>query len=231
MMERMTEAKYIKPKFREGKFNCPHCHVYAVQTWLFEIILNMKNKESFRTFVGKGYFDEKNIDMDDRNCLAKCLHCGKLSIWTDKKMIYPATPSAPAPVDDMPKGVKKIYEEARLVEPHSKRAAMVLLRVSLERLMLHLQMKGKTLHEKSKNLEKKGVTEEAVRWLLAVKGMGNEAAHIANIDPNDKEIVEKLNKVFTTINLIVTVTITLKNMADDLTKKQPKNANQTKKNP
>ena len=148
-------------------------------------------------------------------------------------MVYPSNPSVPAPVDDMPKSIKKIYEEARLIEPHSKRAAMVLLRVCLERLMAHLQMKGNTLDAKIKNLAKKGVMDTAINWLLAVKHIGNKAAHIGNIDPNDQEVVENLNKLFTTINLIVTVTIAQKKIADELAKKQLKNVNQTpqKKNP
>ena len=214
---------YTPPKFRAKEFNCPRCGVYATQEWgciedNTDMITAMPNttdgKKKHRSYY-----------------VMKCLACKELSFWENKEMVYPLISSAPAPVDEMPKGVKKIYEEARLIEPHSKRAAMVLLRVCLEKLMVHLQMKGKTLNDKIKNLAKKGVTDEAIRWLLAVKGMGNEAAHIANIDPNDQEVVENLNKVFTTINLIVTVTITLKNMADDLTKKQLKNNNQTKKNP
>lgn len=215
----MDIKKDTSAKFLEGKFSCPHCGVYSVQQWR-----TVRDDSSKITVTGG-----KIIRKSYRS--AECVACGKLSLWEDKEMIYPLTHSAPAPVDDMPPSVKKIYEEARLVEPYSKRAAMILLRVCLEKLMAHLQMKGKTLNEKIKNLAKKGVTEEAIRWLLAVKVMGNEAAHIGKIDPNDKEIVEKLNKVFTTINLIVAVTVTLKNMADDITKKQPKNANQTKKNP
>ena len=205
------------PKLRADAFQCPHCHVYATQEWLPEAHRGIKVIEAFF----------RNYDS------AKCLHCKKLSFWEKGKIVYPSTPSVPAPVEDMPKGVKKIYEEARLVEPFSKRAAMILLRVSLEKLMLHLQMKGKTLDEKIKNLKHKGVMDTAINWLLAVKIMGNEAAHIGNINPNDKEIVENLNKVFTTINLVVTITITLKNMSDDLTKKLPKDDNQTtqKKNP
>lgn len=223
-MSSMTDIKKdISPKFRAKAFQCPHCHAFAQQTW--HNIIDETRHNTLTMEYGKTV--RRIYDS------AECVVCKKLSFWKNKEMIYPATPSAPTPTDDMPPSVKKIYEEARLIEPHSKRAAMVLLRVCLEKLMAHLQMKGKTLNEKIKNLAKKGVTEEAIRWLLAVKVMGNEAAHIGNIDPNDKEIVEKLNKVFTTINLIVTVTITLKNMADDLTKKQPKNNNQTtqKKNP
>ena len=205
------------PRLRADAFQCPHCHVYATQKWLPEAPHGIKVIEDFF----------RNHDS------AKCLHCKKLSFWRNGKIIYPSTPSMPAAVEDMPKGVKKIYEEARLVEPFSKRAAMILLRVSLEKLMLHLQMKGKTLDEKIKNLKHKGVMDTAINWLLAVKIMGNEAAHIGNINPNDKEIVENLNKVFTTINLVVTITITLKNMSDDLTKKLPKDGDQTtqKKNP
>ena len=205
------------PKLRADAFQCPHCHVYATQEWLPEV---HHGTEVIKKFLG-GY------------SLAKCLRCKNLSFWEKEKMVYPANPSVPAPVDDMPKGIKKIYEEARLIEPHSKRAAMVLLRVCLEKLVVSLQVKGNTLDAKIKNLAKKGVMDTAINWLLAVKHIGNKAAHIGNIDPNDKEVVENLNKLFTTINLIVTVTIAQKKIADELAKKQLKNVNQTpqKKNP
>ena len=247
MMSCMTDAS---PQFLKKAFQCPHCREVEVQEWsnesgILDQYFHAQEKFSFDYSKKEGFDVQFTIkefvnylltrrdifNPNDSYHRAECAGCKQISIWVNKKMVYPLTPSAPAPMDDMPPSVKKVYEEARLVEAHSKRAAMVLLRVCLEKLMAHLQMKGKTLHEKIKNLAKKGVTEEAIRWLLAVKVMGNEAAHIANIDPNDKEIVENLNKVFTTINLIVTVTITLKNIADDLTKKPPKNGNQTNKNP
>lgn len=249
MMSCMTDAS---PQFLKKAFQCPHCREVEVQEWsnesgILDQYFHAQEKFSFDYSKKEGFDVQFTIkefvnylltrrdifNPNDSYHRAECAGCKQISIWVNKKMVYPLTPSAPAPMDDMPPSVKKVYEEARLVEAHSKRAAMVLLRVCLEKLVVSLQVKGNTLDAKIKNLAKKGVMDTAINWLLAVKHIGNKAAHIGNIDPNDKEVVENLNKLFTTINLIVTVTIAQKKIADELAKKQLKNVNQTpqKKNP
>ena len=239
----------VSPKFHKKAFQCPHCHEIEVQEWANEedflsVYLRAQRivfydyRETIQEYKQTSIEAFLNSFSEKRNLFrtngsydrAECAGCKQISIWVNKKMVYPLTPSAPNPSDDMPDSVKKVYEEARLVEPYSKRAAMVLLRVSLEKLMENQEIEGKTLHEKIKNLAKKGVTDEAIRWLLAVKHLGNEAAHIGDIEPNDEEVVKNVSKMFTTINLVVTIVITQKKVADDLTKGQANDDEQTEEN-
>lgn len=50
-------------------------------------------------------------------------------------MVFPLASPLQAPHPDLPADAAALYEEARAVEPHSRRAALALARASLERFL------------------------------------------------------------------------------------------------
>jgi len=84
-------------------------------------------------------------------------HCNKYTIWIDKILIYPQSSSAPEPIEDMPEEVKQDYLEAKNIVNLSPRAAAALLRLALQKLMIHLGERGKNLNEDIASLVKKGL--------------------------------------------------------------------------
>ena len=191
------------PRFEARAFKCPHCHKVATQEWLSEVDIDGHSKYAFLN-TSKFGFARKIFR---GYALAECLHCEKLSFWAKEEMVYPLTPSAPVPHKDMPDSVKDIYEEARLVEPYSPRAAAALLRVSLEKLTEELGETKGNLHTRISNLKEKGLPVRVIKALHVVRITGNDAVHSGQIDLNNEDNPEIVRKLFRIVNLIVEKTI------------------------
>ncbi|NTW26346.1 MAG: hypothetical protein HGA37_16725, partial [Lentimicrobium sp.] len=86
-------SKFIQPTLGQPAFHCPHCGVLAEQTWSETITCYYQGK------MPNGVFGNTGFSLPD-TLIAKCKHCEKLSIWIDKKMVYPSTGNVePANVD------------------------------------------------------------------------------------------------------------------------------------
>src|SRR3989304_6761788 len=96
----MKEKLFVAPTLNADAFHCPHCEVYAHQSW-YE---SAKWKDNSYHGVVKG---SKNLS------ISVCTHCGDYALWLDKAIIYPASSIAPMPAADMPQDVKEDYVEAR----------------------------------------------------------------------------------------------------------------------
>lgn len=158
--------------------------------------------------------------------LLKCLSCSKptllqQSISTDHvpydipikdieyyfwEELYPTSSKTPKPSADMPKDIVEVYEEAKVVFPHSPRASTALLRLALQKLCIHLGQPGNNLNEDIKALVKAGLSPIAQQALDVVRVIGNNAVHPGHIDFNDKS--ETALKLFELINFIVEELIT-----------------------
>ena len=190
-------SKYVAPSFNAVGFHCPHCGVYAHQNW---------KQASFR---GRETFTAvPNL------WLAFCAGCAKYSIWHRKKLVYPALSIAPLPVPEMPDDVEQDFLEARDIVNASPRAAAALLRLALQKLMIHLGEKGKDLNKDIGNLVKKGLSERVQKALDAVRVIGNNAVHPGKIDLKDD--VKTANSLFRLINMIVTIMITQPKEVDEI---------------
>lgn len=144
--------KYITPNMNDSSFNCPHCQVLCPQEWWeIERIVNSGKvfyqvvkirpplEERYKKRLARsGLFNED--DWLKQLFLNVCTECGKMTIWFERRVIYPGETNAPLPHKDMPSEVRKVYEEARQVFPYSVRAACALLRLSMEILMDHLKV-------------------------------------------------------------------------------------------
>ncbi len=116
-------------------------------------------------------------------------------------MIYPSSGSAPFPHDELPDDLKGDYEEARRIVSASPRGAAALLRLVIQKLLVHLGEKGKDINADIGNLVKKGLPVELQQALDTVRVIGNESVHPGEIDLNDTP--EIAHALFEVVNFIV----------------------------
>lgn len=116
---------YEPAEFKKEAFNCPYCQAYAKQKWdqLFP------------------YYDETAFPMH----VSQCERCEEYSYWFEESLLIPASANVEMPNPDMPDDCKADYMEARSIVNLSPKGAAALLRLCLQKLMVHLGEPGKTL--------------------------------------------------------------------------------------
>lgn len=138
---------------------------------------------------------------------AYCTHCGDKSIWKSKdgdsgEMLWPlGIANAPLPHDAMPDDVKSDYIEAREICGRSPRGAAALLRLAIQKLVIHLGRPGKNLNGDISELVKAGLPVQIQQSLDIVRVTGNNAVHPGELRVEDDP--EITNALFGLINLIV----------------------------
>lgn len=106
----------------------------------------------------------------------------------------------------MPTDCKEDFEEARAIVDRSPRAAAAVLRLALQKLMVHLSESGKDLNQDIGNLVKKGLDDHVQKALDICRVVGNESVHPGTLDIRDEpEIAQKL---FELMNFIIEDRIT-----------------------
>lgn len=195
------KSKYYPPVLKKDAFNCPHCEVYAEQSWYY---------------IGR--MENRSIDLS----VAFCRQCGKHSLWHEGKMLYPIFSTAPLPSEDMPKEVADDFLEARNIVNYSPRSACALLRLALKKLMIHLGENGKNLNEDIGNLVKKGLPVKIQKALDSVRVIGNNAVHPGELDLKDDQATA--NTMFELTNMIIDVMITQPKEVDEIFEKIPSGA-------
>lgn len=195
--------KYTAPFFKGDGFHCPHCGVFAHQLWY----------DAVKIAAGSRWGTVKDA------MVSVCSRCDNYALWVDEKMIYPISSIAPLPVEDMPTDVKEDYVEARNVVNTSPRAATALLRLALQKLMVHLGEGGKKINDDIASLVKKGLPTRIQKALDAVRVIGNNAVHPGELDLKDDAITAVA--LFKLVNMIVTVMITQPKEVDRIYAKIP----------
>jgi len=177
--------KYVAPECGKTGFTCPNCGAYAQQqNWGYDEYGNGPYRDS----VGQYPI-----------AVSKCTHCCKHTIWRLKDMIYPHRGSAPMPNKDMPPEVLSDYEEAASILSKSPRGASALLRLSIQKLCLHLGGTGKNINEDIKKIVEKGLPLQVQQALDVVRVIGNNAVHPGQIDTDNPEMAGSL---FVLVNLV-----------------------------
>jgi uncharacterized protein DUF4145 len=181
--------KYESPGFHKKAFTCPFCDVYANFAWT-NLLEN----------VGRGI----NLTEVHR---ATCSHCQDDTVWLKEgadegTMLWPrGVSTAPLPHDNMPADVKKDYLEARTIVTVSPRGAAALLRLSIQKLCVHLGEGGNNINNDIAALVKKGLPVQIQQSLDIVRVTGNNAVHPGELKVEDNPAVAA--GLFGLVNLIV----------------------------
>lgn len=214
---------YIPPEFKKEAFTCPICRVYSRQIWSecipknhiflkIEIEYDFLRRPTNLTNVHTTIENELSINL--------CEHCKNYAVWYKEKMIHPKTSIAPFPHKDMPVDIEKDFNEARNILNDSPRAAAALLRLALQKLLIHLGCKGQNTNEDIKYLFQQGLSPKIQKAMDILRVIGNNAVHPGQIDVDNKEIALKL---FNLINIIVDEMITRPKEIEEFYQSLPEN--------
>ena len=106
----------------------------------------------------------------------------------------------------MPQDVQSDYEEAARIYTKSPRGAAALLRLAIQKLMVHLGLPGKNINEDIAALVAAGLPSQIQQALDVVRVTGNNAVHPGQLDASDLQVAEQL---FPLVNVIVEYRISL----------------------
>ncbi|OQR35905.1 hypothetical protein BWR15_06145 [Pseudomonas sp. T] len=181
-------AKYSEPGFQKRSFTCIHCHTLTSMTWArYSLSTGSRLHPSEYFYCG-------------------CDNCGGESLWLrgsdlDGTLIYPDLELGQAPHEDMPEDCLPEYAEARDICKRSPRGAAALLRLCLEKLLVHLGGSGKGIDADIKKLVAEGLSEDVQQALDVIRVTGNNAVHPMEMNLEDDH--DSVTVLFEMINFII----------------------------
>jgi hypothetical protein len=116
-------------------------------------------------------------------------------------MVIPRTSTGPLPHEELPEDCLGDYTEARDICSQSPRGAAALLRLCLQKLLIHLGGAGKSIDDDIKKLVAAGLDEHVQQALDVIRVTGNNAVHPLEMNLEDDE--DSVVILFDMINLIV----------------------------
>lgn len=116
-------------------------------------------------------------------------------------MLIPAEAPVAPHHPDMPASIVEEYQEARSIFARSPRAAVALLRLAIQKLMVELGEKGENINSDIKSLVAKGLPIEVQKAFDYCRVVGNNAVHPGEINLNDTP--EMGQQLFNMINFII----------------------------
>lgn len=205
--------EHLLPEFKKRAFICPSCNVYANMDWI-HLDQNEKKNPTITIY------------------LSRCFHCKCDSIWrltspynkaSTSEMIYPRTDVIVKAEADMPEDVKADFEEAKQVYNASPKAAAALLRLALQKLLVHLGQPGKNINSEIGNLVAEGKLNGGIQKAAdTVRLTGNNSVHPGEMNEEDVDFIA--SKMFDLINFIIRKTITEPRELEELYNMTPQKA-------
>jgi hypothetical protein len=138
--------------------------------------------------------------------ISKCYSCDRIAIWRGDELIYPVNTVLIEPNEGMPSDVRVDFLEANEILDKSPRGAAALLRLCIQKLLIHLGEKGKNINDEIGNLVQNGLDKRLQQALDVVRVVGNSAVHPGQIDLNDNKTMA--TRLFGLVNVIVESQIT-----------------------
>lgn len=203
---------YTPPTYKAEGFNCPLCNFYAHQNWY------------------KAFYKNINVDGDvaiyEGLELSQCYKCHGRLLWYEERIVFPIVNGAPPSHPDMPKDVKKIYDESKSIVSLSSRAAAALLRTAIEVLIDNVIGENKkTLNENIGILVKENKiqisTQQSLDYLRVI---GDYYLHPGVIQMKDieEDDYQHVISLFELVNLITDELITRPKKSNELFGRIPK---------
>jgi hypothetical protein len=200
---------YVAPEHEKDAFTCPHCQVYTSQVWAD---LTVENRNMAIPSPPQSTPISRST----------CFNCHEDCFWHDEKLLYPAMVNAPMPSADLPEDLKPDYLEARQIVNASPRGAAALLRLVLQKLLVHLGEPGKDINTDIGSPAKKGkISGRTKKALDSVRIVGNESVHPGEINLNEDP--NMANALFYLINLIVLDAFSYDKYVDSIYAQLPEN--------
>ena len=140
---------------------------------------------------------------------SECYSCKDYALWVADTLVYPHQEYGVEPNAEMPEDVKMDFLEAAAIVNTSARGAAALLRLCIQKIVVHLGEKGgNDLNREIGNFVEKGRISAAIQQALdVVRVVGNNAVHPGVIDFNDNKAVAI--QLFGLVNVIVELTIAM----------------------
>jgi arsenate reductase-like glutaredoxin family protein len=190
------------PDYRKENFTCPLCGVVANMQW---------------ETVSFAYIQINNPYLHGIS-VAQCSACKNCSIWFRQRLIYPTSITI-KPNKDLPEEIKSIFTEAGDIVARSPKGAAALLRLTIQKLVMHLGQDGENLNKDIGNLVSRGIHEKIQQALDIVRISGNQAVHPGQINWEDDANIA--TSLFQLINIIADHLLTEPKMIDELYQKMP----------
>ena len=158
------------------------------------------------------------IDVENIH-FSRCYSCKEIAVWRHDALLYPISSYDFKPNDDMPDDIKADFLEAASVVSLSPRGACALLRLAVQKLCVHLGGKGNDLNADIASLVQNGLSARVQQSLDAVRVIGNQAVHPAELNLKDDR--ETAGALFGIVNYIVENQITQMRSIDEIYNKIP----------
>ncbi len=225
-----------EPKYRIDKFECPHCHVVAQQSWisryqLSTTVFNIYNHlflnyrvsitdhsqqviAKFLETATSKFPDDFDYFFSNNLSIATCDSCCNYSLWVDEAMVFPRELPIEPPNEDLGEEIKSLYQEASTIFLDSPKGSTALLRLALQMLLKQIGKEGNNINNDIKELVESGLSSKIQKALDLLRVVGNNAVHPGQIDLNDNS--EVALKLFKILNIIADEMITKPKEIDTL---------------
>ena len=189
-------GRYEPPVFKGKAFTCLHPKCATLTTMSWHKLIGQQYGGGFIT----------------RYWFCKCGHCEQNSVWREDgdrddidaetgKLIFPYLLSVPYGHDAMPKECLVDFDEAREICERSPRGAAALLRLCLQKLLIHLGGGGEHIDTDIKKLVAAGLDAHVQQALDVIRVTGNNAVHPLEMNLEDDH--DSVLVLFEMINFIV----------------------------